>query len=81
MDLKGVGTAYEKNKVDGVEPKGVKAHFSMDESGLLSLTLVESIFEKNSTESTSEGSDTLSKLGSAFSSLFSGITKYIPFLV
>jgi hypoxia up-regulated 1 len=51
----------------------VKAHFNMDESGILDLSLVEAVFEKNSTDTFDGGmKDTLSKLGSAFSNLFSG---------
>lgn len=71
VDLSGVGAAHAKHVGDGTEPKGVKAHFSMDDSGIFSLSLVESIFEKNSTEAEGDdASDTLSKIGSAFSSLF-----------
>jgi len=81
VELKGVAEALAKHGNEG-EPKGVKAHFNMDESGILSLTLVEAVFEKNSTES-SEGTvqDTLSKLGSAFSNLFSGKISKIIFKI
>jgi hypoxia up-regulated 1 len=71
VELSGVAAAIEKHKAEGVECKGVKAHFSMDESGIFSLSQVEIVFEKNSTEPDAS-EDTLSKLGSAFSSLFSG---------
>lgn len=75
--MSGVAAALEKN-AGQTESKGVKAHFSMDDSGILAINLVESVFEKNTTDSdTGEGGvqDTLSKLGSAFSKLFSGSTE------
>ena len=40
----GVDAAHEKNK--DAEAKGVKAHFRMDESGVLYMDKVESVFEK-----------------------------------
>ncbi len=67
-----MANALEKNAGDGIESKGVKAHFNLDESGIFSLNIVESVFEKNSTEAAEEAEDTLSKLGSAFTKLFSG---------
>merc|ERR1712112_121766 len=45
--LKGVEDVLTKNK-ELAESKGIKAHFRMDESGILSLDKVESVFEKNS---------------------------------
>ena len=36
ISLKGVAEAYSKNS-EGTESKGVKAHFKMDESGILFL--------------------------------------------
>ena len=42
--LSGVETAHNKHK-EKAEGKGVKAHFRMDESGLLHLDTVESVFE------------------------------------
>lgn len=56
----------------------MKAHFSMDDSGILGINLVEAVFEKNTTDTDGgDGGvgDTLSKLGSAFSKLFSGSTE------
>lgn len=35
--LKGVEDAYSKHTDDKSEAKGIKAHFRMDESGILSL--------------------------------------------
>lgn len=70
----------QKHSTEG-EPKGVKAHFTMDDSGILSLILVEAVFEKNSTEGTATMGETLSKLGSAFTNLFSGMTSFTLVLV
>ncbi|XP_076457852.1 hypoxia up-regulated protein 1-like isoform X2 [Babylonia areolata] len=71
VNLKGVGTAYSKHGASGVEYKGVKAHFRMDDSGLLHLDLVESAFENLDAASKDEDS-TWSKLGNAFGSMFGG---------
>ncbi|XP_055866156.1 hypoxia up-regulated protein 1-like isoform X2 [Biomphalaria glabrata] len=69
--LVGVEDALANNK--DKEPKGIKAHFQMDGSGILTLDRVESIFEKNDTEA--EEKSTWSKLGSAIGGLFgSGAT-------
>ncbi|CAG5118614.1 unnamed protein product, partial [Candidula unifasciata] len=66
--LVGVEDALAKNK-DKAEARGIKAHFQMDGSGLLSLDRVESVFEKNDTADAGEKS-TWSKLGSAIGGLF-----------
>ena len=63
--LNGIADALSKHQDDGSEFKGIKAHFSIDDSGILSLSTVESTFEKihpvveNATESSN---DTQSKL-------------------
>jgi len=44
IDLSGVGTANDNNK--DATPKGVKAYFNMDDSGVLTLDKVEAHFEK-----------------------------------
>merc|ERR1712002_318004 len=44
--VKGVKEALDANVADNVETKGVKAHFQMDDSGILTCTHVESVFEK-----------------------------------
>jgi hypoxia up-regulated 1 len=44
--VKGVKESLEKNTGDNIETKGVKAHFQLDDSGILSVTSVESVFEK-----------------------------------
>lgn len=46
VDLKGIDAALTKHQQDGVEFKGIKAHFAVDDSGLLSLSTVETTFEK-----------------------------------
>lgn len=67
VSLVGVADALNKHKGPNAESKGIKAHFTMDESGLLSLSNVELIVEKNSTD---DEESTLSKLGSTISKLF-----------
>merc|ERR1719187_1430720 len=44
--VKGVKEALEGNLGDAIETKGVKAHFQLDDSGILTCTHVESVFEK-----------------------------------
>merc|ERR1712107_578987 len=45
--VKGVKEALDKNLVgDNIETKGVKAHFRLDDSGILSVSSIESTFEK-----------------------------------
>jgi len=78
--VKGVAAALEKNK--DVETKGVKAHFTLDDSGILTCTQVESVFEKTisveeqeALEAKEEGEekakdDTWSKLGDTISQFF-----------
>lgn len=79
VQLKGIADALEKNKGPNVEAKGVKAHFNMDESGMLQLLGAELSFEKTVTEAEEKAKQdaedldsTLSKLGSTISKLFSG---------
>nr|XP_054503469.1 hypoxia up-regulated protein 1 isoform X3 [Agelaius phoeniceus] len=67
--LKGVGDSFKKHS--DYESKGIKAHFNMDESGVLSLDRVESVFETLVEEKLEEES-TLTKLGNTISSLFGG---------
>lgn len=70
INLSGVTEALEKHSKEGAESKGIKAHFLMDDSGILNLVNVEAVAEKTITEVKDEG--TLSKLGSTISQLFSG---------
>merc|ERR1712042_328749 len=44
--VKGVKEALDGNAGDNIETKGVKAHFGLDDSGILTVTSVESVFEK-----------------------------------
>ncbi|XP_070548529.1 hypoxia up-regulated protein 1-like isoform X2 [Ptychodera flava] len=72
VSLTGVADALSKN--EDTESKGVKAHFKMDESGLLHLDKVESVFEKMTSENETQDQDeqsTLAKLGSTISNFFS----------
>lgn len=70
IDIKGVADALNKNTGENSESKGIKAHFTMDESGILGLANVEFVFEKKvQPEAEEEGA--FSKLGSTISKLFS----------
>merc|ERR1712112_514220 len=44
--VKGVKEALDGNQGDNIETKGVKAHFQLEDSGILTCTHVESVFEK-----------------------------------
>ncbi|KAM6115676.1 LOW QUALITY PROTEIN: hypoxia up-regulated protein 1 [Phoenicopterus ruber ruber] len=66
--LKGVGDSFKKHS--DYESKGI-THFNMDESGVLRLDRVESVFETLVEEKLEEES-TLTKLGTTISSLFGG---------
>nr|QQL94691.1 hypoxia up-regulated 1 [Lateolabrax maculatus] len=68
VKLAGVGSSFQKH-VDA-ESKGIKAHFNMDESGVLLLDRVESVFETIVEEKEEES--TLTKLGNTISTLFGG---------
>ncbi|CAG9788320.1 unnamed protein product [Diatraea saccharalis] len=67
--LTGVSAALAKHTGDNVEHKGIKAHFNMDDSGILNLVNVEFVAEKTVTEEEDKDS-TLSKIGSTISKLF-----------
>merc|ERR1711902_101537 len=41
-----MGEALDTNTGENIETKGVKAHFALDDSGILSVTSIESVFEK-----------------------------------
>ncbi|XP_047998205.1 hypoxia up-regulated protein 1 isoform X2 [Leguminivora glycinivorella] len=68
VTLRGVGAALRKHAGDHVDHKGIKAHFNMDDSGILNLVNVEFVAEKTVTEEDKDS--TLSKLGSTISKLF-----------
>ncbi|XP_076017300.1 hypoxia up-regulated protein 1 isoform X2 [Genypterus blacodes] len=67
VKLSGVGTSFLKHT--DAEPRGIKAHFNMDESGVLLLDRVESVFE---TIVEKEEESTLTILGNTISTLFGG---------
>ncbi|GJQ78832.1 hypothetical protein Trydic_g2674 [Trypoxylus dichotomus] len=71
ISVKGVADAIKKNTGDNMESKGIKAHFAMDESGILKLVNVEYVVEKTLLQEPEE-EGTFSKLGSTISKLFSG---------
>ncbi|XP_016522599.1 hypoxia up-regulated protein 1 isoform X3 [Poecilia formosa] len=68
VKLSGVGHSFQKHT--DAESKGIKAHFNMDESGVLLLDRVESVFETIVEEKEEES--TLTKLGNTISTLFGG---------
>ncbi|XP_055936976.1 hypoxia up-regulated protein 1-like [Argiope bruennichi] len=73
ITLSGVEAAIKKNMAENTEYKGVKAHFRVDESGILILDEVESVFEKTEEESPeSRLESAFTKLGSTLGRLFSG---------
>jgi len=78
--VKGVAAALDNNKGENVETKGVKAHFTLDDSGILTCTAIESVFEKTisveeqeklEAAKEQEKDDTWSKLGDTISQFFS----------
>ncbi|XP_034943169.1 hypoxia up-regulated protein 1 [Chelonus insularis] len=69
--LSGVAEALEKHIKEGAESKGIKAHFVMDESGVLNLLNVELVGEKT-TSADAKDEGTFSKLGSTITQFFSG---------
>ncbi|XP_050433030.1 hypoxia up-regulated protein 1 [Adelges cooleyi] len=72
IKLNGIKDAFAKHQEsEGVDSKGIKAHFTFDESGLLVLQNVELLVEKTVTSDDEEQS-TLSKIGNTISNLFKG---------
>lgn len=72
VQLSNVGKLLEEKVTEGVESKGIKSHFSLDDSGIFSLVNVELLLEKSAEGVEDESEGTLSKLGSTISKLFSG---------
>lgn len=66
--LSGVGDALSKHTGENVEHKGIKAHFNLDDSGILNLVNVEFVAEKTVIEDPDES--TMAKIGSTISKLF-----------
>lgn len=73
ISLSEVAKALELSKPENIESKGIKAHFALDDSGILSLTGAELVLEKtvNPGEADNEDDSPLSRLGSTISKLFS----------
>lgn len=72
IKLNGVRDAYTKHQnQEGVDTKGIKAHFALDDSGILVLQNVELLIEKTVVGDPEEES-TLSKIGNTISNLFKG---------
>merc|ERR1711988_670582 len=63
----GVETAYGQHSQD-TESKGVKAHFRVDDSGILTMEKAEFVFERAGAEAADSGADesTFSKIGNFF---------------
>lgn len=72
ISLNGVAEALEKHAKEGAESKGVKAHFNMDDSGILNLLNVELVSEKSSV-TVDEEEGTFSILGSTITKFFAGL--------
>ncbi|XP_014221375.1 hypoxia up-regulated protein 1 [Trichogramma pretiosum] len=74
ISLSGVSEALAKHEKESAESKGIKAHFAMDDSGVLNLINVELVSEKTviAEEDGKEEEGAFSKLGSTISKLFSG---------
>ncbi|XP_026477005.1 hypoxia up-regulated protein 1-like [Ctenocephalides felis] len=72
VKLNGVTDLVKGVKENTEESKGIKAHFEMDDSGVLRLLNVDFVIERK-VEDVEES--TLSKLGSTISNLFSGKTE------
>lgn len=73
ISISNVEKLISEKVIEGVESKGIKAHFSLDDSGLFSLVNVELLLEKQIDSTADENNESpLSKLGSTISKLFSG---------
>lgn len=72
VQLSNVASLLEEKVKEGTESKGIKAHFTLDDSGVFSLVNVELLLEKSADGVDEEEEGTLSKLGSKISKLFSG---------
>lgn len=75
VSLSGVKDAITKTEGPNIESKGIKAHFAMDDSGLLKLLNVELVAEKTLSpeeQQEEEEESSFAKLGSTISKLFGG---------
>lgn len=74
VNLSGVSAALGKHQAPNTESKGIKAHWTLDESGLLALSTVELVLERTVSPEELEAEESpLSKLGSTISKLFTGM--------
>lgn len=69
IKLNQVASVINANTAENIEPKGIKAHFVLDDSGLFTLSGVEFVADKNVTDQDEESS--FAKLGSTITKLFS----------
>lgn len=69
IKLNDVNSIISAHTGDNIEPKGIKAHFILDDSGLFSLSGVEFVADKNVTEQEEENA--FAKLGNTITKLFS----------
>lgn len=69
VELQEIKALLEKHQNDMVDSKGIKAYFTLDDSGVFKCSGVEFVYEKQKTEEEDEG--TLARLGSTISKLFS----------
>lgn len=73
IQLSNVAQILAANTGEGIESKGIKAHFAIDDSGLFGMSGVELVVEKPAEDDTLEG--TFAKLGSTITKLFGGETE------
>lgn len=79
VELTSVTKLFEEKIKDGIESKGIKAHFALDDSGVFSLVNVELILEKaGESVEDKEEEGAFSKLGSTISKLFGGDKEEAP---
>ncbi|XP_073831152.1 hypoxia up-regulated Grp170 co-chaperone protein [Musca autumnalis] len=71
VELQKIKELLEKTKNESVDTKGIKAFFTLDDSGLFRCTGVEYVYEKQKVETEEDDEGTLAKLGSTISKLFS----------
>ena len=72
VSVKGIADILTKHSTENKESKGIKAHFKLDESGVIRLDRVEAAFEEKVEETIDENAlkDALTKLGTTFGKLF-----------
>eukprot|EP00118_Oscarella_pearsei_P009903 m.58343 g.58343 ORF g.58343 m.58343 type:complete len:1093 (+) comp34803_c0_seq2:99-3377(+) len=71
VSLSGIESVMLKHNSEGIEAKGIKAHFQLDGSGLLSIEKVEAVFEKAPDASEpAEEESAFARLGNTISSFF-----------